>query len=128
MLRILLTIILFITGLVSYSQEANPVLVIKNKTQKFKKITQGEIVNFEYIIFNKGNADLIINDVEVTCGCTTPNYTNAPLPAGESMIIKATFDSADKYGWQDRKIRITSNDPQSPHFLRFKGMVKKVKK
>jgi hypothetical protein len=117
-----------LTGLVSFSQETKPVLVLKNKTQKFKTITQGEIIQFEYTLLNKGNADLVIYDVEVSCGCTTPNYSNAPIPPGQSIILKASFDSADKYGWQDRKIKITSNDTKSPHFLRFKGMVKEVKK
>jgi len=127
-MRFLIFSIIILTGLVSFSQEAKPVLVLKNKSQKFKTITQGEVIQFEYILQNKGNADLVIYDVEVSCGCTTPNYSNAPIQPGQSMVLKASFDSADKYGWQDRKIKISSNDAKSPHFLRFKGMVKEVKK
>jgi hypothetical protein len=73
------------------------------------KVVEGEKVevNFEY--YNSGAADLRINAIETSCGCTTVSWDTTPVPYGTGGNIKVLFDSKDFSGLQNKSIRINSN-------------------
>jgi hypothetical protein len=73
-------------------------------------IIQGERVEQSYHFTNSGNEPLIITNVEVTCGCTTPKgWPRDPIAPGGKGELVVAFSSAGKYGRQHKVITIVSN-------------------
>lgn len=71
---------------------------------------------------NKGNAPLIIKDVDAGCGCLTPKWTQGPIEKGESGEIAITYD-AMLLGHYDRIIEVKTNISNDPVDIRMKGRV-----
>ena len=62
----------------------------------FGTILEGEQVSYVFKFQNTGKADLLIQKVETSCGCTVPEYDKKPVKAGENGSIKVRFDSHGK--------------------------------
>ncbi len=75
----------------------------------FGSIYQGEQVSYTFKFKNTGSANLIIERVETTCGCTASEYNREPVKPGTSGEIKVKFDSSGKSGKQFKTVIITSN-------------------
>jgi len=79
-------------------------------TFDFGDLKQGEKVEHTFRFVNNGNAPLIITNVEVTCGCTTPKgWPRDPIAAGAKGEITVAFNSAGKYGRQNKVVKVISN-------------------
>jgi len=63
---------------------------------------------------NTGKKDLIIRDVKSSCGCTAVSPSKNTVSAGESVPLKAVFDSTGKSGRQNKTITVITNDPKNP--------------
>lgn len=87
---------------------------------KFGKVKEGEVLNFEYTFVNSGTEPLLINEIKVACTCTKFDYPKNPIAPGEKALIKVSFDTKNKIGYQDRTLEIYSNAKKSPKILRFK--------
>ncbi|CAN5428647.1 hypothetical protein BH10BAC5_BH10BAC5_17510 [soil metagenome] len=95
-----------------------PSITFNEITKDFGKITQGEIVQYEFPFSNTGNQELVITNVTTSCGCTAAtsgDKTN--FAAGESGVIKITFNSNGKQGHIEKTVMIESNDPVSPQMI-----------
>lgn len=90
---------------------------------EFDTISQGEKVDYSFLFKNVGKADLLISDVQSSCGCTITNYEKGPLQAGQESKIDFTFDSTDKEGIQDKSITVYANTYPNRTILKFKGFV-----
>ena len=79
----------------------------------------------DFIVENRGNSDLVISEVRLTCGCTKHKLERQTIPAGQKAKLVISADTAKKgAGKQDWKIRIHSNDPESPMYvLSLKGRI-----
>jgi hypothetical protein len=99
-----------LTKTVLFSQ---PKLEIKDSKKNFGFVKKGEQVKLVFQICNKGNAPLIINDVEVSCTCTSVDFPKQPILAGQQATITLTFETQNVYYRQDRVAFINSNDPHS---------------
>ena len=75
----------------------------------FGTILEGEQVSYVFKFQNTGKADLLIQKVETSCGCTVPEYDKKPVKAGENGSIKVRFDSHGKDGQQYKTIKVISN-------------------
>ena len=75
----------------------------------FGKILQGEQVSFVFKFENVGKADLVIQKVETSCGCTVPEYDKTPVRPGGKGCIKVRFDSHGKDGTQYKTVKVISN-------------------
>ena len=91
-----------------------PRLEIKNPSYDFGTIREGETVTCEFLITNTGRSKLNIRQTRATCGCTVSKPEKSNLKAGESSIIKVSFDSARRSGEQNKTIMVYSNDPSNP--------------
>jgi hypothetical protein len=61
-------------------------------------------------IRNTGNEPLIITNVQVTCGCTTPKgWARDPIGPGQSGELTIAFNTAGKFGKQNKVVTIVSN-------------------
>ena len=97
---------------------------VDKATIKFPKTEEGVILTHDYIITNKGNAPLLLEDYKVACTCTKVAMPSKPILPGESFALKVTFDTNGKYYFQDRIIYLKANTKEKTHKLRFKVNVK----
>lgn len=89
---------------------AGPVITFEKKTHDFGTIYQGDKVEQTYKFTNTGNEPLVITNVQVTCGCTTPKgWPREPVPPGAKGEITIGFNSAGKMGLQNKTVTIVSN-------------------
>jgi hypothetical protein len=100
-----------------------PVIEFSKVDHDFGTIREGEKVSYTYQLKNNGQAPLIIQSAQPSCGCTAPDWTRDPIPVGGTGFVKAEFDSNGKPGVQNKTITVTSNTWPKQTTLRFKAMV-----
>lgn len=89
--------------------KTGPAITFEASEHNFGDIKQGDVVEHIFTFTNTGNQPLVIDRVEVTCGCTTPSYTKEPVMPGKKGTVTAKFNSAGKMGQQKKPITIHSN-------------------
>ncbi|HWJ90382.1 MAG TPA: DUF1573 domain-containing protein [Flavisolibacter sp.] len=100
---------------------AADVLNLKEAEHDFGKIPQGKPVFYVFEIVNTGNIPLKLDNVQASCGCTTPEWSKDPIAAGATDKIKVGYNAANE-GAFEKYITITYNGNQSKQ-LRIKGTV-----
>ena len=72
---------------------------------------------------NSGNKDLIIQNVQSSCGCTIPKKPEGPIAPGESSEIIVKYDTK-RTGPFRKTITVTTNlEQNSIVALKIKGTV-----
>ena len=94
----------------------------ENTEHDFGKIEHLDPVVFEFEFTNKGQAPLVISEVEGSCGCTVAEYTKEPVIPGKQGKVKATFDAA-ALGKFRKSIKVVANVEGGPEYLYIKGTV-----
>ncbi len=78
-----------------------------------------------FIVTNTGKKPLIIEKVEASCGCTTPEKPEKPILPGKSDKIKVVFHpKPGQVGEQNKTITVTSNTNPRMNILKIKAFVK----
>jgi hypothetical protein len=91
----------------------------------FGKIPQGKPVTYDFVLTNNSNSSYKINNVQASCGCTTPSWDKEKvLQPGESTTIKVGYN-AQAEGPFSKPITITYNDNQKK-VITIKGEVWKT--
>jgi len=72
---------------------------------------------------NNGDVALILNNVQASCGCTTPEWTREPIAPGAKGIIKVSYDPRNRPGVFNKTIRVTSNAENADVVLTILGEV-----
>jgi hypothetical protein len=89
---------------------SGPVITFEKKTHDFGDIVQGDKVEETFKFTNTGTEPLIITNVEVTCGCTTPKgWQRDPIPPGGKSEIIVAFNSTGKLAKQNKVVKVISN-------------------
>ncbi len=95
MKRLLLLFVAVFSMLVSFAQQnSTDVAVFTSDVIDMGKIPVGTPKTVTFIVKNLGKAPLIIETVTPTCGCTTKEFTQAPILPGKTGKIVATYDAA----------------------------------
>jgi len=90
----LLFSLLAVVSLTAVAQKkVNDVAKIDNEIFDFGKVKQNVPSVATFIVTNIGTEPLIIEAANPTCGCTISDYTKAPIAAGKTGYIKATYDA-----------------------------------
>lgn len=104
-----------------------PRLVLSQDSWDFGAVWHPQSATLTLIVKNEGNADLQINDVRTTCGCTLVETGRKLVPPGESTEVKVRYNSEGKQGHVESKVIIDSNDPARPTVeLKIAGEVKRA--
>ncbi len=82
----------------------------KETAWDFGKIKQGEVVTHEFVFKNIGDAPLLIEQVETSCGCTAALLSEKKVEPGKEGKIKASFDSRGYSGKVVKYVFVDSND------------------
>jgi hypothetical protein len=69
------------------------VLQLKEITHDFGKIPQGRPVTYVFEIVNTGAEPLRLENVQASCGCTTPEWTKDAIAPGATSQIKVGYNA-----------------------------------
>lgn len=100
-----------------------PVMNFETVDHDFGTINEGDVVEYTYKFNNTGEAPLIIQNAQGSCGCTVPDWTKTPIAVGEEGFVTAKFDSKGKTNIQNKTVTVTANTWPKQTVLRFKAMV-----
>ena len=107
---------LVVTTVAAYAQSATtaskngPVLTWDKSTHDFGTMAQGDVLEHTFKFTNTGNEPLVITNVQVSCGCTTPKgWPRDPVMPGGSGELTVAFNSTGKMGAQTKPVTIVSN-------------------
>jgi hypothetical protein len=100
-----------------------PVLEFEAIEQDLGVVPEGKKVQIMYKFKNTGQAPLIIQNAQPSCGCTDPDWTRDPVPAGGTGFVKAAFDTKGKAGPNTKTITVTANTWPKQTTLKFKASV-----
>ena len=91
-------------------QDTGPKISWEVSTHDFGDIIQGDRVEKVFKFTNTGSEPLIITNVQVSCGCTLPkNWPRDPVVPGAKGELTVAFNSAGKFGKQNKVVTIVSN-------------------
>lgn len=90
----------------------------------FGKIPQGKPVFHVFTIENSGLDTLKIENVQTSCGCTTPEYSKEPVLKGGKLDIKVGYNAASEGGFE-KSITVSYNGGQTKQLF-IKGLVWKT--
>jgi hypothetical protein len=116
MKRFTLLLLLFsLAAMAGYSQSMvkrnTETLGLKEVAFDFGRIPQGKPVTHNFEVVNNGKKPLILENVEASCGCTTPEWSPEPVAPGGKTIIKVGFN-ASSAGLFKKSITINYNSDE----------------
>lgn len=101
-----------------------PAIAWEKASYDFGDIVQGEKVEHTFKFTNTGNQPLIITNIQVTCGCTTPKgWPRDPIAAGGKGEVTIAFNSAGKLGKQNKVVTVMSNAANAENQVIFSANV-----
>ncbi len=100
-----------------------PVMKFETDSMNFGTITQGTIVEKDYVFKNTGKTPLVITSASGSCHCTVPHFPTEPIQPGKKGTIHVVFDSNGKMGAQDKTATIVSNNRDGAVILHLRGTV-----
>ena len=92
-LSFLLLFLFFANGSIAQNAPLTK-LVLKETSFDFGKIPQGKPVFHNFEVKNDGPVNIMITDVQASCGCTTPEWKREIIIPGSSDAIKIGFNAA----------------------------------
>ena len=78
-------------------------------------------VTVKFELTNKGN-ELNIDQVRVSCGCTTVDYPRQTIHRGDPFTVTATYD-ARQLGHFEKEVALFCNSSTKPYYLKMRGVV-----
>ena len=79
--------------------------------------------NYNFKFTNTGKIPLIIQGVEASCGCTTPEWSKEPILPGKTGFIKVSYNPDRRPGVFTKSITVNANVQKSPYVLTITGEV-----
>lgn len=126
---ILLALVLSTTFVVAQNGTKSPKPVFATNVYDFGKVDEGAgSVSCEFTFKNEGDAPFIIQRIQTSCGCTTPDYTREPVLPGKTGKIKVTYSTIGRPGAFNKGLTIFSNVADSVYKVNIKGEVLRKKR
>jgi hypothetical protein len=124
MKRLFLIISLLIFGIVVKSQIATTKMQLSATEHDFGTFKEeAGRQTFDFIVTNTGTEPLVIQNVVASCGCTTPEWTKQPIPAGAKGKVTAIYDPANRPGPFNKTLSVYTNTKPEVVVLAIKGEV-----
>ncbi len=106
-----------------------PRIFVEKRILPLGEVIEGDVVPIQWILENRGDADLLISKTKAGCGCTVVKLSEEEklVPAGGTLALRAEFDSTRRRGKQEKTVLIFSNDPVEPKLkLEFTAKVERL--
>ena len=94
----------------------------KEAEHDFGTIEQKSEATYAFVFKNTGKGDLLIGNVQTSCGCTIPDWTREPVEKKKSGVVKVHYNTS-AVGSFHKTITVYSNAINSPVTLQIKGTV-----
>lgn len=91
---------------------ATEVLSLKETSYDFGKIPQGRPVTHVFEVTNTSKEVIRLENVQASCGCTTPEWSREPIQPGTSTLIKVGYNAAAE-GTFNKTVTIVYNNNQT---------------
>ncbi len=101
---------------------ADPLKLVETE-HDFGKIPQGKPVYTVFHIVNESSEPLKLDNVQASCGCTTPEWSREPIAPGATAEIKVGYNAAAP-GYFEKPITLTYAGQTKQ--LKIKGTVWKA--
>ena len=88
------------------------VLQLKEISHNFGKIPQGRPATYNFEVTNTGKEALKLDNVQASCGCTTPEWSKEPIAAGAEATIKVGYNAYAE-GQFTKTVTISYNGTQT---------------
>jgi len=124
MKKVSIFLLLIVFGVVANSQISETTMQLSEKEHDFgtfKEEAGRQTHNF--IIKNTGTSPLVIQNVVASCGCTTPDWTRQPIPAGGEGKVIAIYDPKNYPGKFSKTLSVYTNTKPNVNILVIKGEV-----
>ncbi len=92
---------------------AAPKMDIPETRHDFGRVFERKQYIHDFIVYNRGDADLIINNVRPGCGCTVTNFDKL-IPAGKQGKIEFVLDGEKVHDQFSKTATVSTNDPVHP--------------
>ncbi len=104
-----------------------PIISFTDTVHDFGVIPYGGNGVFEFKFKNKGKEPLILQNVQTSCGCTTPKeWPRDPIKKGGEGSVTILYDTK-RVGNFSKTITVISNAKNSPQILIIKGTIEPQK-
>lgn len=107
----------------AHSQQAKQLRFIEEIHDFGTILEEGGPVTHDFIFTNNGSRPVKILTVKASCGCTTPAWSEDPVPVGKTGFIQARFDPRGRPGFFDKSLTVTTDLDPGPLVLRIRGEV-----
>lgn len=88
------------------------VIQLKENGFSFGKIPQGRPVIHVFEFVNTGKEPLLLENVQASCGCTTPEWSREPIAPGTAATIKVGYNAYAE-GQFNKTVTIFYNNGQT---------------
>ena len=103
------------------AKDINKYFEFTNADWNFGKIPQGKPVEFDLYIKNISKDSAVLDNVQVSCGCTTPKYTTGQkFGPGEKIKVTLGFN-AGVLGMFAKTVTVFLNNNEFTKQVSFKG-------
>lgn len=102
-----------------------PKIKFTENNHDFGNITEGTQATFTFEFVNTGNAPLLLESVQASCGCTSPEWSKEPVAPGKKGKVTATFNSSGRPGTFTKTLTVKYNGTteSNTEYLTIKGFV-----
>jgi len=107
------------------SADENTTITLDKKVYDFGDLKEDEMYNGSFIIKNTGKNVLAIYDITAECGCTVIDSYKKLVEPQDTCMIKFSFNTLGKSGFQNKTITMVTNTDTTTHFLKIKANVLK---
>jgi hypothetical protein len=90
-----------------------PVIEVREPHKDGGVAEQGSVVTYQFDVVNRGQADLVVQDVQRSCGCTVTRWDRVIKP-GAHGTIEAAMNTQAFQGAVSKHLMVFSNDPVRP--------------
>ena len=94
--------------------KAAPRIRVEPESFDFGNALPGKTLRKEFTLRNFGDAELVIESVSTTCGCTAALAADTHVEPGGSTPLRVTLETRRYSGKVERQVLVRSNDPKTP--------------
>jgi hypothetical protein len=97
-------------------------MIFTETEHNFGNIKQNSVAEFAFVFKNTGKDPIIVSNVQTSCGCTVPAWSQEPVNKNQSGVIKVSYNTRIVGNFR-KTINVFSNASNSPVTLRIEGTV-----
>ncbi len=116
--KVVMLLFLLAGSFLAACNAGQPRLTVETTKINLGDVVNGEIITRDVTVQNTGEAELVIEAISTSCGCTQATLEPMIIPPGGNGTLHIAFDSGahgpELTGALIRQVFINTNDPRQP--------------